>query len=112
MTFDELASGGVSLLGCSNVTHLQPRPTYVGRFVAGDTLYNVAKARRGVLEKVVIKGVRMIASRRTFGSNRVLYTDTFNGLWNEYDLVPYEDAVELILRWADALEADKNRLAC
>ena len=92
MTYDEMGSGGVSLRGCGPVTLLH---SLVTSFSAGDILFNIKKARRGVLEKVVVKTTRVVANRRTFGAKRVLYTDTLNGLWNEDELVPYQQAVAL-----------------
>ena len=83
---------------------------FVTTFKEGDIVFNVAKARRGILEKIVVKQVRRITSRRTLGQRVALYQDTLNWLWNEYDLVPYEEAVELIHIHHDAMEADLNRL--
>jgi len=107
MVYDELTSGGLRVGGCPFVGVLRASVTAFG---IGDTVYNIAKARRGFLEKVVIKVVRTVVSRRTQGANRVLYVDTLNGLWNEYDLVVYEKAVELIQMYFDAVEADRQRL--
>jgi hypothetical protein len=107
MEFNELTSGGVRSGGC---TITDTYRTIETQFGIGNTLYYVAKARRGKLEKIVIKGVRIVASRRTYGATRVLYQDTFNGLWNEHDLVSYEKAVELIQGYHATLEADRNRL--
>ena len=107
MIYGEVASGGVTLNGC--VVFIRKRH-FAGDFLAGEIVYDANKARRGVLEKVVIKEARVVKARGTFGSNRVLYVDTFNGLWNEHDLVPYEVAVELMQDVLDALEKVLNRL--
>lgn len=108
MTYDEVGSGGVEIGGCLTIEILYPRVTALG---VGDTLYSIAKARRGKLEKVVIKAVRTVTSRRTYGSNRVIYQDTLNGLWNEYDLVLHEEALALITIYNYARQADLERLA-
>ncbi len=92
MIYDEVGSGGSTAAGCIVVGMLHPSVTTFG---IGDTVYNVQKARRGVLEKVMIKSIRAVTSRRTRGVNRVLYVDTFNGLWNERDLVPFGTAMAL-----------------
>lgn len=110
MTYDEVGSGGVATGGCSVVEALYPRVTAIG---VGDTLYSISKARRGKLEKVVIKAVRTVTSRRTYGSNRVIYQDTLNGLWNEHDLVLHEEAIALIAIYNLARQADLERMvAC
>jgi len=102
MIFDEVGSGGVSDGGCAVPVAMYSSVTKYG---LGDTLYNVAKARRGVLEKVVIKSIRSMATRRTAGRETTLYQDTFNGLWNEWDLVPLGKALVMVeehrLRLAD-----------
>ena len=107
MTYEEVGSGGVKSGCCAVVEALYARVTALG---VGDTLYSIAKARRGKLEKVVIKAVRTVTSRRTYGSNRVIYQDTLNGLWNEYELVLHEEALALITIYKNARQADLDRL--
>ena len=79
MTYEEMGSGGGEACGCAAVVVFYPRVTAFG---IGDTLYNAAKARRGVFEKVVVKSIRTILTRRTLAAGKTLYVDTLNGLWN------------------------------
>jgi hypothetical protein len=113
MIYTATSSGGSEVSGDAAVTKTHPTPTYVGNFVPGDVLYNVAKARKGVLERVVIKSVRAVTNRKTLGVTAVLYEDTFNGLWNEWDLVRREEAIAVILNYQaklqDSLDALKGR---
>lgn len=104
--FNEISTGGVSVSGCAWFQHLDQLHTTWGR---GDILYNVNKARRGVLEKVVIKKQRIIRNTRTQGAFTVLYIDTYNALWNEWDLVPFADAQLLAVTYLQRLldELDK-----
>jgi hypothetical protein len=89
MIYNEVGFGGVKTSGCAIV--FVPHITYTA-FGVGDILYNIHKARRGVLEKVVIKQIIPAKTILTNGLFVVLYKDTLNGLWNEYDLVTLADA--------------------
>jgi hypothetical protein len=108
MLYEEIGQGGIGVRGCALVDALHPSVT---KFGIGDIVYNVQKARRGVLEKVVIKSVRSVTSRRTLAVGRRIYTDTFNGLWNEWDLVPFNTAMILIATHDQKVLDDLNALA-
>ena len=107
MSYDEVGAGGVTADGCVAPEWLWSSLTVFG---VGDTAYSIAKARRGILEKIVVKVVRAVSSRKTQGARTVLYQDTLNGLWNEFDLVTYDEAIELVHQHAVAIEADRRRL--
>jgi hypothetical protein len=108
MIYDEAVTGGVRGSGCALFNCYLP---FAGQYRIGEVLFDASKARRGVLEKIVIKGVRVSMSRRRGSLKVVLYQDTFNGLWNEFDLVPFEGAVELIQAHLDSIENDLSRLS-
>jgi hypothetical protein len=108
MMFNEATSGGISAGGCAFAGDLHP---FITQFGVGDTLYSEPKARKGVLEKVVIKSIKTTLTRRTLVAT-TLYTDTFNGLWNEWDLVTYVKATELIELHRLRMEAALSRLRC
>lgn len=72
-------------------------------FAIGSIVYSKKKAMRGIYERVCIKNVKFPDSvlegmRRTATPEEVhpIYVDTLNGLWNEDELVSYEDATILI----------------
>ena len=110
MTYNEIGSGGTMIGGFVLPTVLHPVLT---RFVPGEALYNVAKARRGVLEKVIVKAVRTVTNKRTLGASRVLYIDTFNALWNEYDLVRPDEAHALVaVHWQKLSDQPTNLTGC
>lgn len=108
MIYNEIGSGGA--MSGDFVLPIVLRPVLT-KFVPGEALYNVAKARRGVLEKVIVKAVRSVTSKKTLGVNRVLYIDTFNGLWNEYDLVRPDEARALVGTYIQRLCGDSGKLA-
>ncbi len=88
-TFNETGLGGALIAGCVLVTFLDRFHTTYGQ---GDIAYNVNKAKVGVLERVVIKKQRVIRNLKTQGMFTVLYIDTLNALWNEFDLVSFSEA--------------------
>lgn len=100
MTYDETGSGGLTVEGCGLATLLRNN-LYVERYRAGNILYAAHRARKGVLEKVVIKKV-----------SGYLYTDTLNGIWNEEDLVEFDDAVVLVETYIARQEALIALLGC
>ncbi len=88
-SFNYVGSGGVMVGGCANVT----KAIYViYKWGEGSVVFNVHKAARGVMEAVAIKEVRLINNKKTFAKTVAMYIDTYNGLWNEYELVSEDDA--------------------
>lgn len=108
MTYDEIGPGRAEGGGCAVVGIMHPSVTAFG---LGDTLYSAAKARRGVLEKVVVKSIRTITTRRTLAAGKTLYEDTFNALWNEWDLVTLEKALLLVAAYRQKLRDEASKLA-
>lgn len=102
MTYNEVGSGGAKTGGCVIVLVSHQ---YVTMFGIGDILYNIHKARKGVLEKVVIKELVPIKQSLTYGQFRVIYKDTLNALWNETDLVDLETAKDLAEEYYEDLLA-------
>lgn len=91
-TFSNSGSGGVRSCGCALITYCKTHTTLYG---PRDVVYNIHKARRGTLEKVVIKKLKVIDANKIGGLFQVMYVDTLNGLWNESDLVSHSQAVNL-----------------
>ena len=59
----------------------------------GSEVFVCAKARAGILEKLVIKKFSVIKSHKTFGKPIVQYFDTFNRIWFGHELCEEEDAI-------------------
>ena len=68
---------------------------YPHKWSPGDILFSKLKAQLGQFEKVAIKQVRLVMNAATAGKMIFIYVDTFNSLWNEYDLVQEYDALLL-----------------
>lgn len=124
MTYNEIASGGIVCGGLVDITYIplvggveiggcsiiSTSHRHVTSYGVGDILYDIAKARRGVLEKIVIKQILVCKTKFTGGAIVVLYKDTFNALWNEYDLVDFDDAKEIAENYYLDLIADLEKI--
>jgi hypothetical protein len=107
MTYNEISAGGIRVHGCAIITKAHIYTTLYG---VGDIVYNIDKAKMGILEKVVIKELIQAKPKFTSGIFVVLYKDTLNALWNEYDLVTYEDAKALAETYYENLLADLAKI--
>lgn len=109
-TYNEIGTGGATISSCAWIKFLDQLHTIWG---AGDIVYNVDKAKRGVLEKVVIKKQTITRNIKTHGQYSVLYTDTFNALWNEWDLVTFAEAQLLSVIYLEQLLVELGKIeAC
>jgi len=109
MVYDIIGSGGVVGSSCANYTHAHYIVTAYG---PGDILYNVNKARKGVLEKVVIKKPQVTQSAKTYGLAIAIYIDTLNAMWNEDDLVPYTSAITFATDYYQSQLDTLDALSC
>lgn len=83
-----------AILGHSEPAHaktlpVKPVPIPITQFNIGDIACIKEKAIRGFLEKVCIKKTRQQGIHK-------LYEDTFNGLWDDWELVTENVATNLI----------------
>ena len=106
--YDEIAVDGGKVSGCATITYIK---VYTTLYAAGDIVFNVDKANQGVLEKVVIKKQKVINSNKTGGQFRVMYVDTLNALWNEWDLVSHAQAIEVAKAYYENLLVDAEKLS-
>lgn len=115
MNYTYTATGSIRLGGCSGYRWVKH---YRFAFDIGSTVFLKPKAMKGVFEKVVIKDVRF--PRKTDPTRRLLcrfcelypiYVDTLNALFNEEELVTWEEAVELVTAYEEKLRNDLEQLA-
>jgi hypothetical protein len=108
--YDEMASGGAVITGCALLKFYDIIVTQYG---TGDILYNLKKAKHGTLEKIVIKYPRLANLKKSQNQITIIYVDTFNGLWNENELIPLSQAVQYAEDyWLQALEKLKRNGVC
>lgn len=85
-----IGTGGIRAAGCANARR---RIKYILKFAEGSTAYLCYKAKKGVLESVVIKRVRLVSNSRTFNKVVPIYTDTLNAIFNEEELCTGDEAL-------------------
>lgn len=102
-----------SIIGDSSACGISSEKILVTyNYAVGSIVYNIDKAKIGILEAVAIKKVRIInpmpppvhtdkisSIYETPGDRHtiILYQDTYNGLWNEYDLCDETTATDLAI---------------
>lgn len=95
--FTYTASGGLSMNKCGIwYTFI---PNYVRRiaFSVRDQAWLRYKAEKGILESIIIKKIKLINfTTRGTGLAIIMYIDTFNAIYNERDLIYYDEAVALV----------------
>jgi hypothetical protein len=79
--------------------------TYTIKYPPRSIVYDIAKARVGVLEKVCIKSYRVSVTAASALDPIIIYTDTYNWLWTEDALCPESEAVELSIAYYTLLLA-------
>jgi hypothetical protein len=110
--FNYVGSGILNVGGCSQY--------YLTRFLQyqykpGDVVFSLPNAKKGKLEKVTIKLVRVISKRADlYGAYKFLYQDTFNGLWSEDELVTEADALLAVQDYyaAQIIIAQNAKIIC
>ena len=90
--FAHVATGGLNAVGCSITTKTIFLRT---KFKEGDVAYEKRLARKGKLEKLVIKKINVVNNLSTGGVYVINYADTFNAVYLEEELVDEATALQL-----------------
>ena len=102
---DYTASGKITIKGCALPVKVTKYYTFA--FGIGSILYVIAKARKGILEKVVIKKVNLTGFD---GLQPVYnYVDTTNRVWLERELTWQSIAIELATNY---IETEMGQYQC
>ena len=83
---------------------------YTVKYAENAFVYIIKEAQKGILRYVVIKKHDLKISAITFDQPIVLYTDTLNGLWNEYELCPQSSALTMATTYFQNLITEINEL--
>jgi hypothetical protein len=96
----------ITVSGCADISITRRYPTLFG---VGSTVYIVAKARWGVLEKITIR--RIFRTSKNIGVQPIFnYEDTLNGIWLENELCWQADALALaIAYWEQVLNSESSQ---
>lgn len=73
--------------------------TYTVKYPPRSVVYDIDKAKKGVLEKVCIKSFKVNVNKSTANQPVILYKDTYNWLWMENMLCPEAAAVEYAIAY-------------
>lgn len=99
MNYSHSMTGSLNFGGCS--LYIFKKFVYV-KFKVGSIVYSKPKALKGIIEKIVIKKIRLFPFRDNdlikvckICNFPPLYIDTLNAYHNEEDLVGPEEASEL-----------------
>ncbi len=87
---------------CCGKSQTRTVVTYLYR--EGSVVYSLAKARKGIMEAIKIKRVRLITNRSTYGQIVTLYEDLQNGLWNEDELCTEAEAQQFVIIYLENLQ--------
>ena len=87
-----VASGGLDLASCVAVSETK---FIIVKFKEGTVVYEARLARKGRLEKLVIKNINIINNKNTFGLYIANYVDTLNAVYIEEELVDHATALAL-----------------
>ena len=71
-------------------------------YAEGSEVYPIAKAKKGDLERLIIKKVYVIDNR---GLNDIVYVDTLNGAWKQEELCVKSDAVDYAIAYLENQKA-------
>jgi hypothetical protein len=99
-------SGGIKLNSCFSIVHFR---YIVSKYFPRDILYNIHAAKKGKLEKVVLKERLFSRNKKTVRIN-VIYKDTLNGLWDENELISYDEAYLIADNYFQNLLAEAEKL--
>lgn len=85
-------------------------PTYTIKYPPRSIVYDLDNAKKGILERVVIKTFQVNVGKFTKGQPVILYTDTLNRLWIEDYLCPESEAVALSIAYYNKILAETEEL--
>lgn len=91
--FSHAIRGRLDAQGCCKPL---AKACFILKYGIGTIVYDKLKAAQGIVEKVCIKKAKFL------NADQVLYTDTFNWLHNEADLISREYAVALATAFFEA----------
>jgi hypothetical protein len=110
-----------SIIGDSSACGISAEKILVTyNYAVGSIVYNINKAKIGILNAVAIKKVRIINPMPPpVGNNKIpsiyittgdrhttiLYQDTYNGLWNDYDLCSEQEATDFAIAYLEKRQA-------
>lgn len=90
--FNFVSNGKIKLNGCYRA---YKSINFQTKFSKGDIVWIKKKAAKGILESISIKEVRILGGKFSFNQVSAIYTDTYNFLYNEDELIFLYEALQL-----------------
>jgi hypothetical protein len=117
MDFFFTGSGTVIMGGCATVSRTECE---LFRYEIGSVVYICEKAsQKGKLEAICIKSVRVLLGKPSpWGCfpppepKNVLYTDTYNTIWEQDELCTHREALDLAIEYWEELAEEAAKLDC
>lgn len=107
--FEYEATGRIRVVGCAGV---KIKKSFLALFKVGSRVYIRKNAKRGELKSVVIKrfAKSLADSLDTYSNPMIMYTDTFNRVWAENELLSEENAADQAMIYLKNIEEEGKRL--
>lgn len=109
MAFEYNASGKIKVNGCSESGS---KRNILSKYDSGERVWILSKAKMGKIESVVIKRSRAARPDSVSYSGvewSTVYTDTFNRVWMERELVTGLEAEEIISEYSEKILQETRR---
>ena len=90
--FNYTSYGNININGCGAISKNE---NFASKYQKGDKVWLYYKAKKGILESVVIKELRVLSGSFSYNKIVSIYVDTYNFLYNEEELIPLNLALEL-----------------
>ena len=117
MDFVYIASGGIFIDGCALVERTE---CLVYKYPIGSRVYVCDKAcNHGKIEAICVKEVCILQSQASLWGcfpppppTNVLYTDTYNTIWEERELCTHSEALDCAIAYWERVQEDAANLKC
>ena len=107
--FEYEPTGTIRVVGCAGV---KLKKNFLALFIVGSRVYIRKSARIGELKSVVIKrfAKSLTDSLDRYSNPTIMYTDTFNRVWAENELLSEENAADQAMIYLKNIEEEGRRL--
>jgi hypothetical protein len=113
VSYSYVGSGSLSLQKCGYWFFFDPHYTRPIAFSVRDQAWLRYKAEKGILESIIIKKIKLFDyTFRGTGLAIITYTDTFNTVYNERDLIYYSEAVTLAEAYLYRQRVEESQAEC
>ena len=113
--YSHVTSGTITIGGCALIERTE---CLVYKYPIGAKVYVCDKAcNHGKIEAICIKSVRILSSHRSRWEypsppRNVLYTDTYNMIWEEDELCTHAEALDCAIAYWERVQEEAAKLKC